>query len=282
VTIIDAHQHFWQAKVFDILRLPPEMEILKQEYTPEQLKPVLDEYGISRTVLVQTYSSMENTWDFLRIAESHHWVAAVVGWVDLADPTVGTVLDSLMQHPKFRGVRHQWHDEPDPEWILRPDVLRGLRELERRGIPFDLLPQQPQWHLIPHVAEAVPDLPMVIDHIGKPNIAARQFDDWARAMADAANSPRIMCKLSGMVTEADWRLWTPADLKPYVEKVLELFGVERVMFGSDWPVCLLAASYPRVLNALRECLGALSTDELAMVMGGNAARFYGIAEQATP
>ncbi len=274
--IVDAHQHFWQSKVSDILRLPPEMDLLRRDYTPEDLKPLIDQVGVQQTVLVQSYSSMENTRDFLHIAEAHPWVAAVVGWVDLTDPGVGELLDSLRRHPKFKGVRHQWHDEPDAGWIVRDDVLRGLRELEARGIPFDLLPKEPNWQYIPRAAEAVPELPMVIDHIGKPGIAAGQFDDWAAVMARAARFPQIMCKLSGMVTEADWGRWKPADLKPYVERTLELFGVDRVMYGSDWPVCLLASSYSRVFDALQECLSGLSESERGMVLGENARRFYGI------
>lgn len=274
--IVDSHHHFWQSKVSDMLGLPPEMDLLRREYTPKELKPLIDRTGVGQTVLVQTYSSMENTRDFLRIAETHPWVAAVVGWVDLADPGVGDQLAALRQHPKFKGVRHQWHDEPEADWILRDDVLRGLRELAVRGIPFDLLPKEPHWQFIPRVAEAVPGLSMVIDHIGKPNIAAGQFDDWAAAMARAARFPQIMCKLSGMVTEADWRRWKPGDLKPYVEKTVELFGVDRVMFGSDWPVCLLAGSYAQVFDALQECLVGLSESERGLIMGENARRFYGI------
>lgn len=274
--ITDAHHHFWQAKVFDILRLPPEMSLLQHDYTPEDLKPLLDDAGVKQTVLVQTYSSMENTLDFLRAAEGRPWVGAVVGWVDLADPRVGESLDELQRHPKFRGVRHQWHDEPDPAWILRSEVLRGLKELASRGIPFDLLPKEPQWPYIPRLAEAVPGLSLVIDHIGKPRIDRGQFDEWAAAMARAAEYPQMTCKLSGMITEADWRNWKPADLKPYVDKVLELFGAQRVMWGSDWPVCLLAGSYARVFEALRECLAGLDEADLEQVMGGNARRFYRI------
>ena len=276
--VTDAHQHFWQRKVFDILRMPQEMELLNQDYTPGDLKPLLDQVGVQQTVLVQTYSSLENTRDFLRMADAHPWVGAVVGWVDLTAPEVGDTLDEFQRHPKFKGVRHQWHDELDPAWIMRPDVLRGLRELAARGIPFDLLPKEPNWPYVPMVSEAVPELPLVIDHIAKPRIATRQFDEWATAMARAAESPRMMCKLSGMVTEANRHDWKPADLKPYVEKVVELFGVERVMFGSDWPVCLLAGSYSQVFDALRECLGGLSAGEMELVFGGNARRFYGIEQ----
>ena len=197
--------------------------------------------------------------------------------MDLADPAIGETLDQL-QHPKLVGFRHQWHDEADPAWNVRPDVLRGLKELARRGLRYDLLVKPREWKYILQVAEAVPDLPLVIDHIAKPNIAARQFDDWAAAMKVAASIPRMHIKLSGMVTEADPANWKPSDLKPYVEKVVELFGAGRVMFGSDWPVCLLAArSYEEVFSALQICLAGLSEAEKALVLGENARRFYGLA-----
>lgn len=274
--ITDSHHHFWEEKVFDILKMPPETSLLRGKFTPSDLKPLLDEAGVSQTVLVQTYSSMENTRDFLRQADALPWVAAVVGWVDLAAPDVGDQLNELQRHPKFKAVRHQWHDEPDAGWILSPGVLRGLRQLESRRIPYDLLVKEPNWPYVPLVAERLPDLPLVIDHIGKPNIAGGQFDDWAAAMAKAAAFPQMMCKLSGMVTEAKWDSWKPSDLKPYVGKLLELFGVERLMFGSDWPVCLLAGSYAEVFDAVRECLGGLTESEMELVMGANARRFYGI------
>jgi L-fuconolactonase len=228
-------------------------------------------------VAVQVNSTLENTRYFLEHADRNSWIGGVVGWVDLADPAIGETLDQL-QHPKLVGFRHQWHDEADPAWNVRPDVLRGLKELARRGLRYDLLVKPREWKYILQVAEAVPDLPLVIDHIAKPNIAARQFDDWAAAMKVAASIPRMHIKLSGMVTEAEPANWKPSDLKPYVEKVVELFGAGRVMFGSDWPVCLLAArSYEEVFSALQICLAGLSEAEKALVLGENARRFYGLA-----
>lgn len=273
--IVDAHQHFWREGLF-AGRFPPEMDALLRAYTPEDLKPRLDELGIEQTVLVQTHSALENTYEFLHIAEAHDWVAGVVGWVDLTDPRVGETLDLLTAYPKFKGVRHQWEDEADPAWIMRREVLRGLREVAKRGLRYDLLAKPPNWDYIPRVAEAVPDLPLVIDHIAKPRIRERQFDDWVAMMARAAEFPQMMCKLSGMVTEADWHRWTAVDLAPYVDKAIELFGVDRVMYGSDWPVCLLAGSYAEVFHALQECLSGLRQADRAGIMGENAVRFYGL------
>lgn len=274
--IVDAHQHFWKKELFTANPLPPEMHVLVEDYEPKDLKPLIDAVGVQQTVLVQTNSSLKNSYEFLEYADAYDWIGAVVGWADLTDPALGQVLDDLHKHPKFKGVRHQWEDEHDPAWIMRDDVLRGLREVAKRGLVYDLLAKAPNWDYIPLVAEAVPGLPLVVDHIAKPNIRARQFDDWAAAMAKAARFPQVMCKVSGMITEADWHNWEPADLKPYVEKVIELFGVDRVMYGSDWPVCLLAGSYGRVFSALQECLISLTEAEKALVLGENARRFYGL------
>jgi len=275
--ITDAHQHFWKKELFATHKMPPEMGILVNDYQPQDLKPLIDEVAVHQTVLVQTHSSLRNTYQFLEIAEIHDWIGGVVGWVDLADPRVGEGLDALQEYPKFKGVRHQWEDELDPAWIMHEDVLRGLQELARRGIPYDLLAKPPNWGYIPRVAEAVPDLPLVIDHIAKPQIRAGQFDDWVFAMSRAAEFPQIFCKLSGMITEADWHNWKAADLKPYVDTVIELFGVDRVIYGSDWPVCLLAGSYAQVFDALQECLAGLTESKRAMILGENARRFYRIA-----
>jgi len=275
--VIDAHQHFWKKELFATHVLPPEMGILAHDYGPTDLKPLLDGAGVQQTVLVQTHSSLRNSYEFLEYAAANDWIGGVVGWVDLTDPKLGKVLDALREHPKFVGVRHQWEDEADPAWLMRADVLRGLQEVAKHGLRYDLLAKPPNWEYIPQVAKAVPDLPLVIDHIGKPRIRDWQFEDWAAAMTLAAGFPQMMCKLSGMITEADWHSWRPADLKPYVEKVIELFGVERVMYGSDWPVCLLAGSYERVFDTLQECLTSLTEVEKAMVLGENARRFYGMA-----
>jgi L-fuconolactonase len=279
--ITDAHQHFWTrdviAALFKKLGVPLDsVEVIVRDFEPADLKPWLDKLGVSQTVVVQVNSTLENTRYFLERADRNDWIGGVVGWVDLADPAIGETLDQL-QHPKLVGFRHQWHDEADPAWNVRPDVLRGLKEIARRGLRYDLLVKPREWKYILQVAEAVPDLPLVIDHIAKPNIAARQFDDWAAAMKVAASIPRMHIKLSGMVTEADSANWKPSDLKPYVEKVVELFGAGRVMFGSDWPVCLLAArSYEEVFTALQTCLSGLSEAEKALVLGENARRFYGL------
>ena len=274
--VTDAHQHFWKKELF-AGKLPPDLDPLLADFEPEHLKPQMDELGVKQTVLVQTNSSLRNNDEFLGIAEVHDWVGAVVGWVDLADPDVGRTLEALAAHPKFKGVRHQWEDEKDPAWIMRTEVLRGLREVAKAGLRYDLLAKPPNWPYLPQVAEAVPDLPLVIDHIAKPSIKTRQFDDWVEAMARAARIPHMMCKVSGMVTEADWNNWQPSDLKPYVTQAIEIFGVNRVMWGSDWPVCVLAGSYAQVFDALKYSIAGLDELDQAKILGENARRFYGIS-----
>lgn len=274
--ITDAHQHFWTTESILELGLPPEYSSLARDFEPAELKPQMDEVGVQQTVLVQVNFSLKNTYDFLEIAQANDWVGGVVGWVDLVDPKVGDTLDELQTYPKLKGVRHQWEMEPDPAWILRDDVLRGLREVAKRGFTYDLVAKPYDWQYVPQIAEAVPDLPLVIDHIAKPQIRVKQFDDWATAMTRWAQIPRMMIKVSGMITEADWRNWKPTDLKPYVEKAIELFGVDRVMYGSDWPVCTVAGSYAQVFEALLECLAGLTEAEKAKILGENARRFYGL------
>jgi L-fuconolactonase len=177
-------------------------------------------------------------------------------------------------HPKFVGVRHIAQDEPDDDFIVRDDVVRGLKVLERHRVPFDLLFYVKHLRHVPALAGALPELPMVIDHLAKPHIRDRKLDDWLPQFRAAAAFPNVYCKLSGMVTEADWRHWKPSDLKPYVDAALECFGPERLMFGSDWPVCELAADYEQVVAALEEALGPISSDQRQRIFAGTAAEFY--------
>jgi L-fuconolactonase len=212
----------------------------------------------------------------LRLADDHDWISGVVGWVDLASPRVGEELSRFSEHQKLVGIRHIWTMEEDPAWILRRDVIRGLGELSRRQIPFDVLCDRDRWDLVPRLAMELPYLSMVIDHLGNPDIRNGEFDVWAMSMESIAALPNVMCKLSGMITQAAWKSWTPDDLKPYVHKALELFGTERVMFGSDWPVCLTAGSYDQVVSALERALPQLSDVEERNIWGANAGRFYGV------
>lgn len=273
---IDAHQHFWTLGQFPHAWITEALKPLFRSFGPADLEPLLKKHSLDGSVLVQTFSSLEETRWFLTLASTHDFIKGVVGWVDLTDPNVGDIVEGLRDHPKLVGIRHVVHDEPDVNWLTRPDVLRGLGALAERQIPFDLLLKPP--HLAPalEVARRYPNLPLVIDHIAKPRIAQKGWDDWDQGMAALAACPNVHCKLSGMITEADWKQWTPADLKPYVDRVIELFTPDRLMFGTDWPVCLLAGAYSQAVDALESVLPTLSAQERAGIWGDNAVRFYGL------
>jgi L-fuconolactonase len=272
--IIDAHQHFWQlSKPFNYRWL---REPINRDYLPADLWPHLQNTGVQKSIFVQTQHNLDETRWVLGLAEAHDFVAGVVGWVDLASPACEQQLLEFRAHPKFVGVRHITQDEPDDDFIVRPDILRGLRVLEKHGVPFDLLFYVKHLKHAVTVARAVPELPLVIDHLGKPRIKDRSMDDWLPHLRAAAACPNVYCKLSGMVTEADWQHWKADDLKPYVQAAVDAFGAERCMFGSDWPVCELAASYEQVYQALNDALGPISADDRAAIFGGTASKFYGL------
>lgn len=275
--VIDAHQHFWELGKFrdDWLRTPEHRAICRT-YTPADLLPHLQATGVDGTVFVQTQHDLaENRWA-LKLAAGNPFILGVVGWVDLASPNCASQLAEFRQNPKFVGVRHLTHEESDPDFLIGAEVLRGLRCLERAGVPFDLLLRPQHLRHVPRLASELPDLLMVIDHIAKPRIRTGGLAEWEQAFRRAADSPNVFCKLSGMVTEADWNRWTPADIAPYIDIALDAFGPGRCLFGSDWPVCELAASYEQVHVALLTAISSLSADEQALVMGKTASQFYGL------
>ena len=255
----------------------PDLEAIRRDYLPNDLKQHLDATGVRQSIFVQTQHNIEETRWVLGMAEEIDWLVGVVGWVDLASESCEEQLLEFKDHPKFVGVRHVTHDEPDDDFIVRPGVLRGLKVLEKHGVPFDLLFHVRHLKHADQLARELPSLPMVIDHLAKPRIRDRSVDDWLPQLKAAAQHENIFCKLSGMITEADWGKWKPADLKPYVDAALEHFGPDRCMYGSDWPVCELAGSYEQVHGALREVLGSLSSDEASEIFEGTARRFYRIA-----
>jgi L-fuconolactonase len=274
--IIDAHQHFWRLSRDDYGWLTPDLgEPLYRDYLPTDLAPHLRKAGVSHTVVVQAAPTEAETRFLLALAEENAFVAGVVGWLDLEDDAFETRLDGLLKHPKFVGLRPMLQDLDDDAYILRPKVIGSLHAIAERGTAFDFLTHPKHLGNVAKALDAVPTLRAVIDHISKPNIAAGSLAGWAGDMAHVATFPNVYCKLSGMITEARHDAWRPHDLRPYVEHVLKVFGAERLMFGSDWPVCLLAGSYAEVLNALRTVLDAeLDQAGQGAVYGLNAARFY--------
>lgn len=274
---VDAHQHFWQRGRFDDAWMDaPGYGVLREDHLPERLASELELAGIDATVAVQTQHDVEETRWLLELAGGDPKIAGVVGWVDLTSEACEAQLRELSAHGDLVGIRHVTQDEPDDDFIVRPDVLRGLRVLEKHGMPFDLLVYVRQLCHAAPLAQALPDLPMVVDHLGKPDVAGRAVADWLPPFRAAARQPNVYCKLSGLVTEAEWKSWTSEDLKPYVQEALEAFGPQRCMFGSDWPVCRLAASYQRVVEALREALGDLASSDEERIFGGTAVEFYGL------
>jgi L-fuconolactonase len=275
--IIDSHQHFWDRSLSQFDHSWQENEGLEnicRTFLPEHLKPLIDAAGVDKTVFVQTQHSVEENRWVLELAEQNDWIAGVVGWVDLASPECESQVLEFKQHSKFVGVRHVVQDEPDDDFIIRDDVQRGLGVLEKYGVPYDLLFFVKHLRHAATVAKKFPNLRLVIDHLAKPVIKRGEMDGWRDHFIAAAKHPNVWCKLSGMVTEADWDAWRPDDLKPYVETALEHFGPQRCMFGSDWPVCELAASYQQVFEALVTCIGGVSETERARILGENAIEFY--------
>ena len=273
---IDAHHHLWQlSQPFRYQWLDaPALAPIRRDSLPSDLEPQIRAAGVDRTVVVQTqHDTRENHWA-LGLADAHPFIAGVVGWVDLASPDCERQLLEVKDHPKFVGVRHVTQDEPDDDFIVRDDVVRGLRVLERHGVPFDLLFHVKHLRHAATLARLLPGLPMVVDHLAKPRIKDHAVHDWLPDFRAAARFPNVFCKLSGMVTEADWDGWTADDLKPYVGFALDAFGPDRLMYGSDWPVCELAGSYEEVHEALVAALGPISAAERSRIFGGTAAAFY--------
>jgi L-fuconolactonase len=280
---VDAHHHLWDLKVRaqEWLRAP-ELKPIWRDFTLEHLEPEARGHGVDKTVLVQVAASTDETKEFLAYAACTPLIAGVVGWMDLARDAPEAYLAELAHAPggqMLRGIRHLVQDEQDPDWLDRPDVRRSLAAVAAAGLPFDLLVRhRPQADPALRLVREVPELTFVLDHLGKPDIAAgpdsAAFASWAAWIRALAAEPNIECKLSGMVTEAHWDTWTVADLRPYAETVLDAFGAERVMFGSDWPVCMLAATYSEVFDATNALVGGLSETERAAVLGDTATRVY--------
>jgi L-fuconolactonase len=281
---IDAHHHVWE-----LGRRPQAwldgagMAAIRRDFTMADLAPLTAAAGIDRTILVQVLPSRAETAEFLALAGEPGPVAGVVGWTDLTSDRVRESLDALRSGrggAHLVGIRHLVQGEPDPRWLAWTDVRRGLRAVAGAGLVYDLLTLPHQLPAAIDTARALPGLTFVVDHLSKPPIAAGGLDPWAALVRELAALPNVSCKLSGMITEAGPH-WTVAGLRPYAEAVLDAFGPARVMFGSDWPVCLLAASYADVTSAARELTAALTREERALVFGGTAARVYGLPDAGT-
>jgi L-fuconolactonase len=276
---VDAHHHLWDPGRRAYPWMDESVAAIRRPFGVADLDAAAGPEGFEATIAVQAVSSVEETEELLDAAAAPGRVAGVVGWVDLADPEVAATLAALRARPGGRslvGVRHQVHDEPDPDWLLRDQVLEGLAAVAGAGLVYDLLVRERELPAARVVAERLPDLTLVVDHLAKPRIREGAMEPWTGGLAALARHPNVACKVSGLVTEADWTAWTPAQLVPYVAHAAEVFGPERLLFGSDWPVCLLAAGYAEVVAAATEALGraGLGPAEREAVLGANARRLY--------
>jgi L-fuconolactonase len=273
---IDSHQHFWRYEPVDYSWIADDMAVLKRDFLPAHLSPLLSSAGFHGCVAVQARQSTEETDFLLGLAAQHDFIRGVIGWVDLKSEDVSTVLRKYSAFSKFRGVRHVLQDEPDDEFMLQPNFKRGIAALREFNLTYDLLVFPRQLQAAATLVEAFPNQPFVLDHIGKPPIKTREIEPWRTLVERLAKFPNVFCKLSGMVTEAIPGKWAPLDFHPYLEAVIAAFGLERVMIGSDWPVCLLSGEYKPVLNIVIDYIKQFSNQEQAAIVGGNCLRFYGI------
>ncbi len=273
---LDAHQHFWEYNPAEHTWMNDAMAVLKRNYLPSDLKPLLEASGFDGCVAVQARQNLEETRWLLELGGQNPFVKGVVGWVDLRAEDVDAQLERFAGDKKLVGMRHIVQDEPDDRFLLGDAFMRGVKRLAQYGLVYDVLVYPKQLPAVVEFVRAFPEQPMVLDHIAKPLIGERLLEPWAGQIREVAESAHVSCKLSGMVTETKWRGWRAEDFRPYLEVVLEAFGPDRLMIGSDWPVCLLSAEYGEVVGLVKDFIGSLSADEQAAILGGTCARVYGI------
>lgn len=272
---LDGHQHFWKVERGDYHWMGPAVSPLCRDYLPPDLLPSLARHKIDRTILVQAAQTVAETDFLLELAERYDFIGGVVGWLDLDSPDFTSQFDKYRKNPKFIGVRPMLQDLSDDAWVLRPEVLRSLHTIADADFPFEFLTYTRHLPYVLRALEEVPPLRAVIDHISKPEIRNRSLEPWKTLIAQVASHNNVYCKLSGMITEADHEHWTPEDLRPYTDHVLDCFGWDRVIYGSDWPVCTLAGNYDQVVDGLTRALGSrMNAEAEQKLFGSNAVRFY--------
>jgi L-fuconolactonase len=274
-TRIDSHQHFWSYDAQNYSWIDPASAVARN-FGPADLRPELADGGIEGTVAVEARSQIDETEDLLAFAERTSFVRGVVGWLPLIDPGFGELLARYGQNPKLRGLRHAIAAEADPEFMFRKDFNSGIARLAGARLSFDLLLVPGLLGRAPAFVDAHPRQTFILDHLAKPFIRDRVLEPWATDLRELAKRPNVYCKVSGLVTEADLANWTPSDLGPYLDVALEAFTPRRLMFGSDWPMCLIATTYGRWLGVARDWAAALSSDERDRIFGGTAVEAYGL------
>ncbi|NIK68705.1 amidohydrolase family protein [Paenibacillus sp. BK720] len=274
---IDSHQHFWIYNEQEYGWMSGQHKAIQTDFLPEHLKPLLLQNGFDGSIAVQARQTLQETEWLLSLAERYSEIKGVVGWVDLRSTEIGRQLEKYGGHPLLKGVRHVVHDEPDDRFLLREDFRNGIASLEKYGLTYDLLLFPKHLPYAAELAGQFPKQPFVLDHIAKPDIANKGLEPWAQDLARLAAYPNVYCKLSGMVTEAEWGNWKEEDFAIYLDTVFQCFGAERLMIGSDWPVCTLSGTYEQTITIVKNYLKDFSEEDRSLVLGGNCARFYGIS-----
>ena len=273
---LDSHQHFWHYSPTEHTWMTDEMAILKRAFLPHDLQPLLASIHFDGSVAVQARQNLEETRWLLELADQHDFIKGVVGWVDLRSEDLGHQLERFAAHPKLVGVRHIVHDEPDDNFMLRPDFRRGISQLKEFDLTYDLLLFPRHLKVAVKLVEEFPEQPFVLDHLAKPKIAEQLFSPWQEDLHQLAKLPNVTCKLSAMVTEAKWNQWRPSDFHRYLDITCAAFGWSRLMIGSDWPVCTLAGEYEPVMKIVIDYVQKFPAETQAAILGDNCARFYRI------
>lgn len=270
---IDAHQHFWFYNPERDSWITEEMQRIRRDFLPADLEPVLKQNGIDGCVAVQADQSEAETLFLLQLAEAYDFIKGVVGWVDLRADNLYERLEYFSQYEELKGFRHVVQAEPE-DFMTRPEFIRGVRQLAAFDFTYDILIYPNQLKAALHLVRTVSEVPFIIDHLAKPYIKDQKVNTWSNYMAEIAKNPHVSCKVSGMVTEADWQQWKPEDFRPYLDVVFEHFGPDRIVFGSDWPVCLVAAEYDQMKSIIEEYIKPWGDDVRQKVFGDNAIQFY--------
>lgn len=276
---IDAHQHFWTYDPRKHSWITGEMDVLQKDFMPPDLKKELDKVGMEGCIAVQADQREEETDFLLSLAERYDFIRGVVGWLDMRADNIRQRLEHYSSHPKLKGLRHLVQDEPDDRFMMRTDFLEGMKTLCDFDLTYDILIFARHLPVATAFVNCFPDQKFVLDHIAKPEIKEQNTTQWEEGIRELAQHPYLYCKLSGLVTEADWERWSPEDFKPYLEVVFDAFGTQRLMFGSDWPVCKLAGEYEEVYRIIAEYIEPLNESEKNRILGGNAVQCYDIAER---
>ncbi|WP_066832619.1 amidohydrolase family protein [Rufibacter ruber] len=271
---IDAHQHFWEFNPARESWVTEDMAVIRRDFLPQELQPLLQEHGFDGCVLVQTAQPEHENEILLEWARAHEFIKGVVGWVDFFAADIEERLSRLSQHPKLKGFRYVLQGAEDKALMLQPAFQHGIAQLRRYGFSYDILIYPDQLAYTAELTAAFPDQPFVLNHLAKPDIKGGDFQTWRKAMEAFAAQENVCCKVSGLVTQADWQNWQKRDFTPYLDTLAEVFGPKRLLFGSDWPVCLVAASYAEVLGLVQEYFSPFSPQEQELVFGGNAVAFY--------